>query len=144
LTAIAFFELWRHRGKVRIVNDSVLPWLLVTASHSARNASRARKRYLNMLSRLPHDEDCVDTAEEEALRALPFDATTSPLAKALQNLPEVDEQLMRLVALEGLTTADAARLLGLRPEAARARLMRARRRLASLPEITSLVNAMPL
>ncbi len=34
---IAFFELWRKRSSVRLVDGSPLPWLLNTVSHSARN-----------------------------------------------------------------------------------------------------------
>lgn len=40
--AVAFFELWRKRESVRLVDGSPLPWLLNTVSHSARRRSASR------------------------------------------------------------------------------------------------------
>ena len=54
VAASAFLELFRRRDDVRVVNGSVLPWLLVTASNLARNSARARRRYQEFLARLPH------------------------------------------------------------------------------------------
>ena len=45
VSASAFLELFRRRDDVRIVNGSVLPWLLVTTANLARNATRARRRW---------------------------------------------------------------------------------------------------
>lgn len=39
---IGFFELWRKRESVRLVDGSPLPWLLNTVSHSARRRSASR------------------------------------------------------------------------------------------------------
>ena len=36
VTAAVFAEAWRKRSRVRIVDDSVLPWLLATATNCAR------------------------------------------------------------------------------------------------------------
>jgi RNA polymerase sigma-70 factor (ECF subfamily) len=41
LTAVTFLELWRRRTKVRFVEGSALPWLLVTALNVSRNAQRS-------------------------------------------------------------------------------------------------------
>jgi RNA polymerase sigma-70 factor (ECF subfamily) len=35
VVAIVFLEAWRRRDDVRIVADSILPWLLVTATQAA-------------------------------------------------------------------------------------------------------------
>ena len=43
VTAVAFLELWRRRDHVRLVDGSVLPWLLVTAGNVARNQRRAAR-----------------------------------------------------------------------------------------------------
>ena len=53
VTAAAFFELWRRRDAVRVVDGSVLPWLLVTATNLSRNASRGTRRYHAMLAGFP-------------------------------------------------------------------------------------------
>jgi DNA-directed RNA polymerase specialized sigma24 family protein len=55
VSASAFLELFRRRDDVRIVNGSVLPWLLVTTANLARNSTRARRRYRDFLARLPRD-----------------------------------------------------------------------------------------
>lgn len=138
LTGITFFELWRHRGKIQLVDGSILPWLLTTATHVARNAARKRRRYALMFSTLPHEGEEPESAEDAAIRSLPLEATSAPLASALRALPEKDEQLMLLVAVEGLTVAAAARVLGIKPDAARTRLMRARKRLAHSPFLSTL------
>jgi RNA polymerase sigma-70 factor, ECF subfamily len=55
------------------------------------------------------------------------------LAAALARLPERDQEMLRLVAWEGLTDAGALGLvLGMSPSAVRVRLHRARRRLRRL------------
>ena len=42
---VAFFELWRKRASVRVVDGSPLPWLLNTVAHCARNLERSGRRY---------------------------------------------------------------------------------------------------
>ena len=53
VAAAAFFELWRRRRSVHLVNDSVLPWLLVTTTNLARNLTRGLRRYRALLATLP-------------------------------------------------------------------------------------------
>ncbi len=53
VVASAFLELWRCRAKVRLVDGSVLAWLLVTTTNLGRNAARSRRRYRQFLDRLP-------------------------------------------------------------------------------------------
>lgn len=50
---VVFFELWRRRGEVRIVANSVLPWLLVTTSNVAFKSQRAQRGYQKLLDKLP-------------------------------------------------------------------------------------------
>ncbi|NHB83951.1 hypothetical protein G7085_02790 [Tessaracoccus sp. HDW20] len=61
--AVAFLELWRRRDAVRVVQGSVLPWLLVTATHATRNLSRSSRRYRALLDRLPRPAEARDVAE---------------------------------------------------------------------------------
>ncbi|MCU1529677.1 MAG: polymerase, sigma-24 subunit, subfamily [Frondihabitans sp.] len=127
-TAVVFLELWRRRGSVHVVDDSVLPWLIVTATNVGRNAARSRRRYRGVLLRIPAQEAAAD-ASEDALRRLPLADTDRALARALDELPRVDAQILALTALEGYSLAEAASVLGLTAGAARARLFRARKRL---------------
>src|SRR5688500_3305340 len=52
IASVAFFELWRKRQSVRVVNGSVLPWLLVTTVNLARNQRRGSIRYRDLLASL--------------------------------------------------------------------------------------------
>jgi DNA-directed RNA polymerase specialized sigma24 family protein len=54
LVAIVFLEAWRRKYSLRFVDGSVLPWLLVTATNSARNLLRNSRRYQQVLSELPY------------------------------------------------------------------------------------------
>ncbi len=118
VTAAAFFELWRKNRSVRLVDGSVLPWLLVTVVNFSRNHVRGVARYRAAISAIPRGDQSVDPAEVAERR---IDG-----AAALAGLNRTDAALLVLTAVEGLTTAEAAAALGLRPGAARMRLSRLR------------------
>lgn len=128
VTASAFLELWRLRERVRLVDGSVLPWLLVTTSNLARNSVRARRRYRAVLDRLPHPPETEDPASVVSAR-LSAAHGGDGLTAALGRLHGIDRALITLTAVEGFSTGEAAAAVGLSPDAARARLSRARRRL---------------
>lgn len=122
-SAVAFLELWRRRRSVRVVDGSVLPWLLVTTTLGCRNLDRSRRRYRRLLERLPHevpDAPIDDPTRLDARRAL------VPVPRELT--PD-DAALLSLVAIEGYPIADAARVLGVSADAARTRWHRLRARL---------------
>jgi RNA polymerase sigma-70 factor (ECF subfamily) len=127
-TAVVFLEFWRRRSAVRLVDDSVLPWLIVTATNVGRNASRSRRRYRRALATIPAQDPAAD-ASEDALRRLPLADTDRALAQAIDGLPRLDAHLLALTALEGYSITEAAGVLGLTDGAARVRLFRARKRL---------------
>lgn len=135
LTATVFLELWRARDRVRIVDGSLVPWLIGLATNVARNSRRATRRYRRLLARLPAPETVADHAEKVAAddSARPAAAT---LASAMRALPLIDQQLLSLTALEGYSTAQAADAVGVSAGAARTRLSRARQRLARAIEPT--------
>lgn len=122
VTAAAFLELWRRRADVRLVDGSVLPWLLVTATNLARNQRRSTMRYRRLLDRLPRTEHALDPADY-------VDVISPDLATALRRLSTRDLQLVTLVVVEDVALADAATVLGISPGAAKVRLHRARARL---------------
>ncbi|MHA7262208.1 RNA polymerase sigma factor [Arthrobacter sp. TMN-37] len=136
VSAAAFLELWRRRAGVRLVQRSVLPWLLVTTTNCALNLRRSRRRYDTVLKSLPRNPAAADPAET-FLHEHPLDGVDGHLAEALRSLKPVDLQLITLVALEGYDIASEAALLQLGPDAAKTRLHRARQRLREdLPEPT--------
>lgn len=130
VTASAFFELWRRRDHVRVVNASVLPWLLVTAGNLARNHGRKAQRYRALLARLPREVDLLDLVGA-AVEAEDAGARVDALATALRRLRPADANLLALTMQEGVSVADAATVLGLSAGAARVRLHRVRQALRS-------------
>lgn len=126
VAAAAFFELWRRRAAVRLVDGSVLPWLLVTTANLSRNSRRALLRREGLLRRLPREHDDVGS---RAFDRVDDDLARSDLVEALRRLPPQDVALVTMTALDGYRVAEVADLLGLTENAARVRLHRAHRRL---------------
>lgn len=140
-TASTFLEAWRRRDQVRLVNGSVLPWLLVTTTNLARNTHRGARRYRDFLARLPRQATVPDTAETALAGPLSLDGQ---LNAALATLRPIDQQLITLVVLEDVTLTDAATVLGLTPGAAKTRLHRANARLrAALGDHPSAAHLLP-
>lgn len=123
LTAAVFFELWRRRESVRFVDDSALPWLIVTAQNVTRNAARSRRRYRRLLDSLPMPDDIADHAE---LVADQNDERTVRLRAEITRARPIDATLLAMTAIEGFTVSEAASALGLSEPAARMRLSRFR------------------
>lgn len=121
LTAVVFLELWRHRDRVRYVDDAVLPWLIVTAQNVHRNAARSRRRYRAMLASLPPASAVSDPAD-----ALDGDDRTDLVRRVLAEARGTDQDLAILTAVEGYTVGQAAQAVGLTESAARMRLSRLR------------------
>lgn len=123
LVATTFLELWRAGDRVRVVNDSLLPWMLVTLNNLGRNAARARSRHRRFIETMPPpslDDVALDEVEE-------LHSQRQAMA-LLRALPRKDAAILALTALEGYSTGDAAAALGISAESARARLSRARQR----------------
>jgi len=101
-----------------------LPWLYAVAHNLWRNQVRRERRRRDLLARFmasPSVAACADPAAGEP----------GVLRAALASLSDADQEVLRLVAWDGLSPADVAVVLGCTPVAARTRLHRARRRLAA-------------
>lgn len=121
IVAVTFLEAWRRRASVRIVDDSILPWLLVTATNTAQNLRRGSRRYRALLARLPEESAASDNVER---------IDGGPATDALKGLSLHDRQVIGLCVLEGFTTEEAAVALGVPAGTIKSRLSRAKRRLA--------------
>lgn len=130
ITAVTFLELWRRRKSVRVVDGSVLPWLLVTTTNLARNHARGLRRYRSFLATLPRGEE-PRSAEDIAVERSERGQTSARIQQALHSLSTSDAALLVLTALEGYSPSQAAEVLGISGGAARTRLHRARARLAT-------------
>jgi RNA polymerase sigma factor (sigma-70 family) len=128
--AAAFLELWQRRRNVRVVDGSVLPWLLVTTTNLALNQRRGLRRHRAFLARLPRAESQSAAAETVALAKAELDVDPT-LLRAIRDLNGADQQLLVLVALEDYSLRAAAETLGLSEQAARSRWQRIRKRLAA-------------
>ena len=126
IMSTAFLELWRRRRNVRLVEGSILPWLLVTTTNAARNSGRASRRYRGLLSSLPRSEEAHDATAEASYAE---EAVDRDVTLALGTLNATDLQLVSLVVFEEYTLAAAAAVLNLTPGAAKTRMHRARQRM---------------
>jgi RNA polymerase sigma factor (sigma-70 family) len=111
-----FVTAWDRRNHLRLVGDSVLPWLLVTCRNHARNLRR-RSSYRLALPLREGDFARNDPPELRWVR------------DAIDSLGEADRRVCELCLIDGLSYREAARELGLTPAAVGKRLERARARL---------------
>lgn len=116
VVAVTFLEAWRKRSAVRLVNDSVLPWLLVTATNVASNTNRGVRRYRSLLAGLP---PALPDASRESSDAL----------DALARLSLSDRRVVVLCVLEGYSEREAAEALGVPAGTVKSRLSRAKSRI---------------
>lgn len=114
-----FLVAWRRRAELP---HDALPWLIGVARKVLANRRRGLARSEALIARL---------TVESRHRAAAGDAELdSRVLSALGSLSSTDQELLLLVAWEGLERADLAAVLGISPGAVAVRLFRARRRLA--------------
>ena len=131
VTAIVFYEAWRRRADVRIVNESILAWLLVTANHTIRNHTRQQRRYQHFLSQLPPPASSTDIAEEVA-EADQRSSQAAALRAAFTQLKPLDRDVLTLCVVEEFSVREAATTLGVAEGTVKSRLHRAKARLGNL------------
>ncbi len=132
LLAETFLTAWRRRHALPDA-DLRRAWLFGTA-----------RRLLLALHR--GKQFTVLTGEAETWAAGPpdpdhDDRNADVVRAALADLPEVDRELLTMTVWERLPVVDAGAALGLTASAARVRLHRVRRRLASDPRLFELLDA---
>lgn len=129
VTALVFLEAWRRRSAVRIVDGSVLPWLLVTTGHVSQNAARSRRRHARVLAALPVRPDVADHADDVAARLDAVDRDHA-VRGAMAALRPADRDVLLLCVVEEFPLAAAAAALDIPVGTVKSRLSRARQRLA--------------
>ncbi|NEN06450.1 RNA polymerase sigma factor [Diaminobutyricibacter tongyongensis] len=130
LVALVFVEAWRRQGSVRVVEGSVLPWLLVTANNLARNERRARRRYRAVLPRIAPPVPEPDHADEIAERLGAVERATA-VRSAFDRLGPRDQEILAPCVLDELSTSEVAATLGVPVGTVKSRLSRAKQRLAA-------------
>lgn len=126
--AVVFLEVWRLRKRVRIVDGSLLPWLLAVTTRVTFNLTRSRRRYALLLSRLPPTVDAGDHANEVD-EWMDSRATMAAVTTAIAALSPGDRAVVELCLVEELPLADAAAALDIPVGTVKSRLHRARRQL---------------
>jgi RNA polymerase sigma factor (sigma-70 family) len=122
VAAETFAIAWRRLEKVP---DQPLPWLYVVAGHELANRRRAQT---SDRAKADHTEHAASRDPADSL------AERDTILRAFAGLSEQDREALRLVAWEGLTLADGARVAGTTRLAFAMRVSRARRRLGAALE----------
>ncbi len=128
VVAETFAVAWRRRD---CIPDGPLPWLYAIAANVIAEQYRRTRRHRDLGLRLVHEAGSAspgsDLAESLALR--------DAFAAAFADLSDGEQEVLRLVAWEGLDVREAALVLGCSQGAFRVRLHRARRKLAKRLDI---------
>ena len=126
-----FLEVWRIRDRATTHDGAVLPWLYGVATNVCRNASRSHRRQLALVSRLPDPAPGLDHADDVADR-VDDERQMGRLVAAMRQLSVRHQQVLTLVAWDGLTYEQAAAALEVPIGTVRSRLSRSRQRLTEI------------
>lgn len=132
LTADVFLAIIDSAHTYRPERGSVRGWVYGVAQHVvAAHWRRARRE--SAANRRVAGRRLLDAADIARLEErIDAESSARRVYRALDDVPESTRRLLALVAVDGLTVAQAAAALGLSPIAARVRLHRARRLLREL------------
>ncbi|SDT05538.1 RNA polymerase sigma factor [Microterricola viridarii] len=128
ITQEVFVLVWVKRSKIRIVDESLLPWLLVTTRNLSLNRIKLRGRETRNASLDSAEVFALHPqrgAEEEALARM----LGAAIAEAIDELSEADQTLYHLCISEGLSYQKAADAMGVSHGVVRNRLSAVRRTL---------------
>lgn len=129
VVAIVFLESWRLRRKVRIVDGSLLPWLLSVTTNTSLNFTRSQRRYRRMLATLPPSPHEPDHSEAIG-HLVDGEERSEALRRALRKLSPGDRAVVDTCLVEELPQSIVAKALDIPEGTVKSRLHRARRQLA--------------
>lgn len=122
IVAEVYAVAWRRRADIDR-EAQPLPWLYGIAANVIRNTRRADNRRLQLVERLQAQPQPGSDGPEAV------DTPGDEIREALERLSFDDQEVLRLVAWEGLNHDEAGRALGCSANAVGIRIHRARRRL---------------
>jgi RNA polymerase sigma-70 factor (ECF subfamily) len=138
LTADVFVAAIESAGTYRRTRGEPVAWLFGIARNVVAGQHRQNAKRLRVSSRF-EGRDLVDEEDLAALHArIDAEAAARSLYRELDRLSAGERAVLELVALDGLTVAEAARALGINPVAARVRFYRARRALRDRLDLPTL------
>jgi len=118
LVAEVYLVAWRRIDDVPFPPEDLL-WLLGVARNVVAHHRRSTALRLRLQDRLDRERPVQDTAVE----------VRNEVLDAVRHLPRREREALHLVVWEGLSSEDAAKVIGCSPNAIRIRVHRARRRL---------------
>lgn len=134
-----FARAFAARDRFDPAHDDARPWLYGIARYTLLAELRGRSRQEAAASRQP--PAAITDPYRDADDRLDAQSRRAEMAGALTRLPEPEREVLLLVAWEGLSPAEAARVLGVPAGTARSRLHRARAQLRTLLQHPSFVHA---
>ena len=129
--AARLWELLTSRDYLPALGDNARAWLFGVARNVLANQHRAARRSTDLAARLRHELGVAIVAAPEV---------PAEISAAFATLKPADQELLRLVAWEGLTPEELAVALDCSANAARIRLHRARTRFAEALRSPSLTK----
>ncbi|SNR39781.1 RNA polymerase sigma factor [Blastococcus mobilis] len=140
VVAETFATAWRRRTDMPADPQEARPWLFGIARLCLANAARSTHRASRLGERLADSFAGAAIPDPSAIHE--HRTEQQRVSEAVGQLSPEDQELVSLIAWEGLTPAQAATALGLSPGTARVRLHRARTRLrAELSTLTHVQEA---
>ncbi|WP_235871148.1 RNA polymerase sigma factor [Rhodococcus spongiicola] len=134
-----FLVAWR---RLQDVPDQALPWLLVVARNIMSNHRRGDRRRDALTEKMARIERLAGSAPGADVAV----TDRAEVLAALAALTDVEREVLLLTAWDGVTAAEAARVMGCSVPAVHVRLFRARRRLQTpqTPQTTESAAPAPL
>ncbi|MEV7804908.1 RNA polymerase sigma factor [Microbispora sp. NPDC088329] len=140
LTAEVFLAVLDSAHTYRPDRGSEIAWLYGVARNTVLAQRRRTARELRATSRIAGrrllDADDIARLEER----VDAESPARLALEAMADLPDGDRALLELVAVDGLSPAEAAAALGIRQGTARVRLHRARRQVRRFPGVMELIG----
>ena len=106
--------------------DQALPWLYVTARNVLRNRARATRRQRRLTAKLTATSDTSDPGPETQIVR---NEEHQALIDAMEKLPKMDREIIRLIQWEGLSREAVAEMFFVSRAAIDQRMSRAYKRL---------------
>lgn len=115
--------IWRQARTAPDDDDQARMWVYGIARRVLSTHHRSRRRRSALHERLRAELTTESTEDPDEVRAL---------REALAQLPEIDQEIIRLVHWDGFTQVEVAQLLDMPEATVRSRHLRARQRLRAL------------
>lgn len=133
LTADVFVEVIRSASTYRADLGPPRAWLTGITRHVVADHYRSSAREDETVRRLQGHRLLNEDSADRIVHRIAAEAQARSVLAAIAQLPDALRDVVELVAVDELTVADAAAVLGISPVAARVRYHRARRRLRPTP-----------